>query len=298
VPVTVDVPRIHETMTSSPWWTPTTKLALALVGVAVLGVATYRHGWLHDWMPNVVIGALVVALTITVVDRAVRREAEDRIQLRVDDVMAGLGEALQELITAIVFDYVAHHRHDLKPVPADSLEMIDLWLSDRKTESRPPKRPPKPFDPEWFREALISPAKFQIESLGDALLNPKPDLGPEPNLALVAAGQVCAEQLERFRDRDREVMPTQLTHAIDEFTKAARQASREAAPTPRQDFLSADYLLTMLTTGVGTARGTTVAAAQEFIKAFKPYAAPQSLSINEGVRKAVDAARLRERPND
>ena len=236
-------------MASPPWWTPTTKVALALVGVAALGVATYRHGWLHDWMPNVVVGALTVALTITVIDRVVGREAQDRVRLRVDAVMAGTGEALQALIPVIVEDYVEHHVDDFKPVPNDISEMIELWLSSHHTESTPP-----PWAPGLTRPPPVAD-----------LMEAGPWMSP-----VVAAGQVFAQQLERHRARDREVMAVGLIHAIDEFAKAAAGSTFRLNYDPR-----------FIETVEAAQRRTTVEATQEFVKAFTRYAAPQWLSIDE-----------------
>src|SRR6266849_9249896 len=60
------------------WTVP--RLAILLVGIAIvaiiLDVTTKR---LHAWMPNVGIGALSIAVTITVVDKLIKREDQSRI---------------------------------------------------------------------------------------------------------------------------------------------------------------------------------------------------------------------------
>ena len=185
--------------------------------------------------------------------------------------MAAIGEALQGLISAIVMDYLEHHVDDeFEPVPDDSLKMIGLWLSSHGAESTPP----------------VSSARF------DAPADLAPWLSP-----LVNAGQVFAQRLERHRAGDREVMPVKLIHAIDEFAEAANRAIREPGV---MDILLNEPDLHSITTpdeaARRAARRTTVVAAQEFVRAFKPYAASQSLSIGELGRAhaAWYAALLRE----
>lgn len=59
--------------------TPTRRVAVAMAAVAAIGIAVYfALGWAKAWLPNIVVGAVTVALTVTVIERAVRGELEQR----------------------------------------------------------------------------------------------------------------------------------------------------------------------------------------------------------------------------
>ena len=60
-------------------WT-TRRVAAGMVGVAAAGGLVDALGWAQAWMPNVVVGSLTVAVTITVVERALRNDDRARYQ--------------------------------------------------------------------------------------------------------------------------------------------------------------------------------------------------------------------------
>lgn len=124
-------PRIGQVMKAPSRWTPTTQIAAVLVVVAAASVAAYCAGWLQAWMPNVAVGALVTAATITVIDRAVRREAQQLLQPRTDAVLRNMAIDFHLLVAGIAFDYAGAPGDRFVPLPQDALGIIDLWLSTR-----------------------------------------------------------------------------------------------------------------------------------------------------------------------
>ena len=163
--------------------TPTRKLALGFVALAIVGVVIDRVGWLQAWMPNVVVGALTVAVTITVIEHVIRREEDERIKPHRDDVLRTIGESFTQLLTGIALNYADDPGQDFIPMPADPLEIIELWLL-----------------PRGHREQ-------------------RDDWIP----ALIYEGNDFAARLEDHRHRDREVIPLDLIRAIDQYKSELRR---------------------------------------------------------------------------
>jgi hypothetical protein len=115
---------------------PTFWVALALIAVGFVGLAFGRQNKLREWAPNIAASAFALAITITVVEWIVRREARARIRPRVERVIYWMGLAFRG---AIVIDYAGTHRDSFKPIPEKGLEMIDLWLAEDENEDRPRK---------------------------------------------------------------------------------------------------------------------------------------------------------------
>jgi hypothetical protein len=104
-------------------------LANALILAAVLGGAVDLRGWATAWMPNVVVGVLTVALTITVIERAFQREAQRKLQPRQDHVVASIGRDLELLLSRVAFDYAENPGSAYKDVPNDPPQLFELWES-------------------------------------------------------------------------------------------------------------------------------------------------------------------------
>lgn len=156
--------------------------------IAGAGVFAYAQCWLTAWMPNVVVGALTVALTITVIDRAFRREAQRRLKPRVDDALWRIGSNFRSLVFGVAIDYAATHVDNFKPIPADASAMMAHWLANADDANS--------------------------ASLGAA--------GEEP--LLIQEAESFVEPLEIIRERDREVLEPDLVRAMDEDTAAVRQS--------------------------------------------------------------------------
>jgi hypothetical protein len=110
---------------------PITALVVALVIVAISAVIV----WLvsdaaDDWMVNVATDAFAIALTIGVIDRIFQRQARERVQPRVERALSATGQALQSFVNAVAHDYVQTHVTTYRPLPSDSLEMLDQWVAD------------------------------------------------------------------------------------------------------------------------------------------------------------------------
>jgi hypothetical protein len=154
-----------------------------MLAVAAASAVTYAlTATLRSWMPNVATGAFFVAVTITVVERAIRRERRQRLQPRVEYVLDRLRWDLRSFLESLVVDYSGTHLGTFKPVPRDAIAFLDFWLVEKEHQ--------------------------------DACHTPLED---SPLPLVLHAGFECANALRRSRDNDREVMEAELVRAIDDY---------------------------------------------------------------------------------
>jgi hypothetical protein len=86
-----------------PRLSPTTGVAFGMLFVAGVGAALwYATDSLRAWIPSISVGAVTVALTITVVDRAIQRETRNRLQPRVEGALSTAGLDFQTMLLAVV----------------------------------------------------------------------------------------------------------------------------------------------------------------------------------------------------
>jgi hypothetical protein len=157
----------------------------SLIAAAVSLVLWFTVPWLKPWMPNVTVGAITVLVTIAVIERVVQREAQRRLQPRIESALREIGIGLRIMVGTVALDYAATHVDNPTPIPGDALEMIDLWLSEQSAEDAGRDR------------------RTQRERLP---------------LLIVNAREFVSD-LERCRERDREVMEPDLVRALDELSK-------------------------------------------------------------------------------
>jgi len=171
---------------------PTTRLALGLVGLAALGVgAWFVTPTLRAWIPNVTVGAVTVAATITIVDRTIQREAILRVSPRVESVMETIRGSLRWLLWSIAYDFIEASDENVEPLPSDAVALTDAWI---ETETN-----------DWEdRRAL-----------------PRDDALP---LIVQHALQLVSD-LEQIRDRDRDVLAASVIRDMDDFTAAIERAT-------------------------------------------------------------------------
>lgn len=155
-----------------------------LSGVAALGLVGWFAGGsdLKAWAPNVTVGALTIAATITVIERALQREGRRRLRPRIDNVHYWIGLGFRGLISGIVTDYAWTHADTFRAIPADAIQMIDLWLSEQEAEDVP----------RWADKDDGLPS-------------------------LVGAGREFVLELERWRSRDLDVLEPDLVGVMDDF---------------------------------------------------------------------------------
>jgi hypothetical protein len=172
-------------------WTPITRAAILLGAVAVLGLVAWFVGGsdLKAWAPNVTVGAVTIATTITVIDKALRSEARQRLLPRTEAVIDQVAPALRWVMVGIANDYRDTNPSSL-PSARDAIELADAWL-DAHSAAREKARTLRRLE----------------------------DLHPLAGFSLD-----LARRLERVRARDREILPPDLIRAIDDFVEAVRQA--------------------------------------------------------------------------
>ncbi len=120
-------------MTREP--TPVERVALLLLLVAAAAVAS----WLafdagDDWMPNVATDAFFVAVTITVVERAIRREASRRLRPLAERAQWTLLPEFGSFCECVALDYEYSHAALGVPLPENQLDLLAKWLADRDEE--------------------------------------------------------------------------------------------------------------------------------------------------------------------
>lgn len=122
-------------------------LAAVLVGVAIGAVIVYATTKALDpWMPNVATGALSIAITITVVDKLIRRADDARIERRRQQAYRRLAMALVSLTQTVLMDYVGTHLHSDIEMSGDPAELLKRWREDDvDTPRRPPPHGARPF---------------------------------------------------------------------------------------------------------------------------------------------------------
>lgn len=162
-----------------PEFTPTIKVACVAVAVAVVCGIVYAVGRAHDWMPSLVVGALTVAVTVTVIEGAIKREEQNRTKPLRSDVLLRIGESFNGLLVSIALDYAEYPGDVFEPMPSEPLEVIALWLSARKAKNLPD---------DWVP-------------------------------SLIQRGKEFADRLERHRRRDREVIPLDLITTSDRCSR-------------------------------------------------------------------------------
>jgi hypothetical protein len=167
---------------------PTSWIALVLVITAVAGVVEYDNHHLHAWMPNVVVGAVTVAATITIVDGAVLAERKRRSRPRLEAAASGISGPFKGLLIGVAWDYGQTHA-TIEALPGEPVGLLDLWLREASTENR--ERPVK-------YEGLT----FLIATFATRL----------------------SEVSSRYRILDEDVLEDGFKGAIDRFVEAAENA--------------------------------------------------------------------------
>lgn len=118
--------------------TPTESAALALGVVAVGAWAAWQWSDVaDDWMPEVGASAITVGITITVVERVVRHEAERRSAPIAEDAMRQMWNAIPYLIAHIAADYAETHLDNYQPPPRGLIAALDHWLACADTGDAP-----------------------------------------------------------------------------------------------------------------------------------------------------------------
>ncbi|MHB1865456.1 MAG: hypothetical protein ACYCPS_04855 [Candidatus Saccharimonadales bacterium] len=170
-------------------WRPTYVAATILVVVAGAGVFVYAEHWLRRWMPNVVIGALTVAVTITLVDAAIKGDAKHRSKGRLGDALDAISYPLKGVLFYVALDYGQTHT-SRRELPSGPVEVFDFWLAE---------------EPQRDRDRHL---------LADS----------DTTILIDGAGRL-RDTLERHRTRDQDIFPTELLRTADRFIEAAEHTA-------------------------------------------------------------------------
>src|ERR1700722_19218238 len=100
------------------------------VFVAVMGALLYHEHWAKPWMPNIVVGALTVGFTATIVEtllaRAQRRAESERVQPVLDVALRATSEAIYYFLRSVANSYASSNLTSFRPeLPRD----LGGWLA-------------------------------------------------------------------------------------------------------------------------------------------------------------------------
>lgn len=170
---------------------PITWTTLVLAAVAVAAVAAwFTADALDEWAPNIATEALSIAVTIAIVERIVRHEAQGRLRPRLERISSGIGVRFHESwIRVLALDYATTHIWTFCPLPTNTLALIDHWLAGQQEEDA-----------------------TRLEVLD----------GADP--ALFGSAESLADSLQRYRESDRDVLEPDLIAAMDGFADSAKEA--------------------------------------------------------------------------
>lgn len=146
--------RANRSQRAQRWWRREVKPSLvraswnvttgwvALVFVVLAGLAAALDSQVSStsavraWVPNIVIGALTVAATITVVEHALRNVQRRKDAHIITYIHEHLAIVLIDFGYMLATDYGSTHLATFRPIPATFVELCELWLKD------PPDGPP------------------------------------------------------------------------------------------------------------------------------------------------------------
>lgn len=99
--------------------------AAAAVDSQVSSTSTVRA-----WVPNIVVGAITVALTVTVVEHALHNRERRRDANIIRYIHEHLDLVLIDFGYALSADYGSTHLATFQPIPTTYIELCELWLKD------------------------------------------------------------------------------------------------------------------------------------------------------------------------
>jgi hypothetical protein len=112
---------------------PTVRAAFILVLVSVVVFVGWRIAdadWVDAWIPNIVVGLLTVAVTITFVESIVEREHRNRVHPRINRTLAHLALSLQRFAQSVLMDYAMTHVRTEQTIDGDLMEILARWTND------------------------------------------------------------------------------------------------------------------------------------------------------------------------
>jgi hypothetical protein len=166
-------------------WLTLPRLTVILVVGAVLAVAVSAvSDALDAWMPNVAIEALAIALTITVVDRIVRREAHARVQPLLDHAYSDINGALTLFGYQLVREYAhTHEAHYRRPPTTQLVGLTEFWLQEQQTADLLPAD----------NDSVVRAAETLARQF-DATREANPELEPTFRVAMDACARTLRHQ--------------------------------------------------------------------------------------------------------
>ena len=151
------------------------------VFIAIMGSLLYHEKWAKPWMPNIVVGALTVGLTATIVEalliRAQRRAESRRVEPVLDVALRAISEALYYFLRSAANSYASSNLTSFRPELAPDLEG---WLALLIDELPNVDEPNPLLRPSISPVLLASGLRDSLDAVGaragDVLFQERPDL--------------------------------------------------------------------------------------------------------------------------
>ena len=118
--------RVRGLLGRAGYGSPTALVAVLMLLVAVLAaVAYFAYGWLEAWAPPIVVGALTIAVTVTVVDGAFRAAERRRLEERRKPALRQISKYLYDYVLTEANGYAVWNPYGF---PNSPIESFGGWM--------------------------------------------------------------------------------------------------------------------------------------------------------------------------
>jgi hypothetical protein len=118
--------RVRDFLGRAGYGSPTALVAVLMLLVAVLAaVAYFAYGWLAAWAPAIVVGALTIAVTVTVVDGAFRAAERRRLEERRKPALRQISRYLYDYVLTEANEYGVWNPYGF---PNSPIESFGGWM--------------------------------------------------------------------------------------------------------------------------------------------------------------------------
>jgi hypothetical protein len=108
-----------------------------VLAAAATSVAWYFTPKLDSLAPNIITELLSIAITVSAVEWILRRQAQERLRPRTEDVLYWMGLDFRMFTGSVLLDYASTHIDTFKQLPRDASELIELWIAEHDREDEP-----------------------------------------------------------------------------------------------------------------------------------------------------------------
>lgn len=193
--------------------------------------------WLDDvetldaWTPNIVVGLLVLAATITFVEWIVQREHQERVRPRIERALDELGQAFFSFAFHIYSDYVTTHLKPVEPaemnIPTDPVRLCAFWVEGQDQIDNP--RPTKDGQSLFLQEGLEFVRRAQRVADSNRELLPPQLVVEIDRLDPIFSGHFLSDLAAEIRLRDAQGLDSWVVNVVVQGAARVGEALRVVA---------------------------------------------------------------------